>query len=75
MFVQEVLAVTLKKYIGSTVHLIYLDRKGRISQRRVVVWSEDGKYLEGYCLARKARRVFKIKNILAVMPVGRRYAV
>ena len=31
----------IEKYIGRTVDIIYLDRTGKITRRRIQVWSVD----------------------------------
>ena len=60
------------KFVGQTVNIIYINRQGKVSKRKMIVWSSDGMYLEAYCLMSKGRRLFRIKNILAIMPVTMR---
>ncbi len=59
----------MHKYVGRVVEIIYLDRKYKITQRKIEVWSAEGGLVEAYCLERRAPRVFAIDRILAVMPV------
>lgn len=66
---------TLRKYIGRIVEIIYVGKDNEITQRRIEVRSIDGSSVRAYCLQRKAPRVFRIENILAVQLVtqqGRR---
>ena len=57
-----------ERYVGKTVDIIYLDRTNRLSQRRIRVLSADRRVLSAYCCERKAPRVFRCENVLAVMP-------
>ncbi|GGA34255.1 hypothetical protein GCM10007416_03790 [Kroppenstedtia guangzhouensis] len=54
------------------VELIYLDRKGRLTQRRVRIfkWKEEGVWV--YCEERKAFRRLRREGILAAERKGRR---
>jgi len=56
------------------VELIYLNRHGEASKRAVRIHSIDGERIKAYCFERRANRVFRIANILAVMPFIRRAA-
>lgn len=58
------------KYMGRTVEIIYLDRRGRFSRRRIRVAAVRGDVVRAYDLDRRAPRVFRIENILAVQPVA-----
>ncbi len=62
----------MQKYIGRVVELVYLDRHGKITQRRIRVMSvRDGK-LKAYCYDQRALRIFNEANILAMQPVVKR---
>jgi predicted DNA-binding transcriptional regulator YafY len=63
--------VCMHKYIGHTVDIIYLSRTGKITQRRIQVWSVHGGIVKGFCLEQQGPRVFRTENILAVQPVVR----
>lgn len=63
------------KYIGKTVEIIYLDRKGKVTQRRVQVRSIHGNIVRAYCMFRKSVRTFRLENILAIHSVVNRHAV
>ncbi len=56
---------------GLTVHIIYKDRKGEISEREIVVSSireslyEAGYYMQAHCLKANEQRTFTIKNVIS----------
>jgi predicted DNA-binding transcriptional regulator YafY len=60
--------VMIEKYIGSTLEIIYQDRNGIITQRKILVQSIKDGSLKALCLERHSIRIFKIKNILAYVP-------
>lgn len=66
----------MEKYIGRTVEIIYIDRAGKITQRRIEVHDVRGGLVRATCLASHAPRAFRIENILACIPVakGRQHA-
>lgn len=56
----------IDKYIGRVVEIIYLDRTGRFTRRRVQIRSiRDGR-VKVFCLERQAPRILIIENILAI---------
>lgn len=57
------------KYVGRTVEIIYQDRAGKLTQRRIVVRSVQGDCVSAYDIVRGAYRVFKVDSILAMQPV------
>lgn len=59
------------KYIGRTVDIIYLDRTGKITRRRIQVWSVRGNIVKAFCLEQQGPRIFQLENILAVQPAVR----
>jgi predicted DNA-binding transcriptional regulator YafY len=63
----------IEKYVGRTVEIIYLDRKGNISQRKIEVRSIKCGSVKAFCLEHHAPRIFRIKNILAVVPARKRF--
>jgi predicted DNA-binding transcriptional regulator YafY len=58
----------IEKYIGQIVEIIYLDRKGILTQRKIEVRAIKGSRVKAFCLEQRAPRIFRIENILAVMP-------
>jgi len=61
--------VEVKKYVGRIVRMIYMDKEGRITKRRIYVHSIRGTRLIAFCQEAKALRTFSIDNILAMEPV------
>lgn len=61
--------VLVKKYIGQIVEIIYLDRAGRVSQRRIEVHAVKGELVRATCLKSGEPRAFRLQNILAWAPV------
>ncbi|MGO0058673.1 WYL domain-containing protein [Brevibacillus fluminis] len=66
----------LQRYMqhNQLIEIIYLDRHGNTSQRKLRLHSICGNQVKAYCFARRANRVFYIDNILAAMPVVNRHA-
>lgn len=64
----------IEKYLasGQLVEIIYLDRHGCISKRRLRIHSVRDGHVKAYCFSRHAYRVFTVENILAVFPVVKR---
>ncbi|WP_422659136.1 hypothetical protein ACK8P5_00875 [Paenibacillus sp. EC2-1] len=60
----------MKKYIGRIVEIIYMDRKGNITQRRIEVLGVRQGRVKANCLKSGELRVFNEMNILASKPVG-----
>lgn len=60
-----------EKYVGAIVAMIYLDRNGRITQRRIRVKDVQGGLVHAYDLTKRAPRVFQAARILAVLPEAR----
>ncbi|WP_379153338.1 hypothetical protein [Paenibacillus sp. sgz5001063] len=60
---------------GQIIEIVYMDKSGKISQRKIeVVGIRDGR-LRAHCLTAGAPRVFIMANILAWQPVEeKRYA-
>jgi predicted DNA-binding transcriptional regulator YafY len=60
---------TLHKYLGCIVEIVYVDRDGKITQRRIEVRGIKENLVRAYCLTQKGPRIFKIENILAAAPI------
>lgn len=56
------------------IQIIYLDRSGRTTMRRLRPLEIAGDRLKAYCFTRRAPRVFLIDNILALQPLADRHA-
>ncbi|MEF2964902.1 hypothetical protein V3851_03590 [Paenibacillus sp. M1] len=59
----------VKKYIGRIVEIIYVDRAGRVSQRRIEVHAIKNGLVRATCLTTGQPRAFRLDNILAYAPV------
>lgn len=55
---------------GESVDMMYMSNGGVISKRRVKVVQVDGDTFRAYCYLRKAKRTFRIDNVLALVPVN-----
>ncbi|RXZ84564.1 hypothetical protein EBB07_00675 [Paenibacillaceae bacterium] len=58
----------MRKYIGQTVTIIYVDKANQITQRRVRVIELQGDRVKVYCHTAKAPRLLLASNILAMEP-------
>jgi hypothetical protein len=55
----------MQKYIGRMVEVVYLDRHGKLTQRRIrVIGIKDG-MVKAFCYDRRSLRIFNEVNILA----------
>ncbi|MEK4452279.1 MULTISPECIES: hypothetical protein [unclassified Paenibacillus] len=65
----------MKICVGQTVEIVYEDKSGKITQRKIeILGIRDGR-IRATCLSTNAPRVFLVSNILAWQPVqDQRYA-
>lgn len=56
----------IDRYIGRTVEIIYLDRKGSFTKRQIHVVSIQDGVVKAYCYDSQGPRIFQLKNVLAV---------
>lgn len=56
------------KYIGEVVEIVYMDKDGNLSQRRIEVHGIRGELVYSTCLASGERRTFRKDRILACRP-------
>lgn len=62
----------MKMSIGQTIEIIYLDKAGKITQRKIEVNGiRDGR-IRATCLTTGAPRIFLAANILSWQPVQER---
>ena len=67
------MAAGIGRYTGKNVEIIYIDSRGRISQRTIAVLGIRGDAVRAFCIRKRAFRLFKLERILAVSPFeGRR---
>lgn len=64
----------LEHYVGRTVEIIYEDKHGAITQRKIVVRSIRDGVLHATCLTAGAWRPFRIERILSWQSVRGRTA-
>jgi predicted DNA-binding transcriptional regulator YafY len=58
----------VEKYIVQIVEIIYMGKKGKITQRRIEIRSVQNGVVKAFCLKQRGPRIFKIDNILAIQP-------
>lgn len=56
----------LRKFIGVTADIIYIDRSGSFTQRTIRLHSVEGDLVRAFCYRRGAVRCFKASNLLAI---------
>jgi predicted DNA-binding transcriptional regulator YafY len=61
-------------HLGRTVEIIYMNRNGELSQRKIRVLSIKNGRIRAYCFARKATRYFAVENVLAMRPAKEKRA-
>lgn len=61
----------MHKYAGCVVDMIYMDRHGRFTRRRVRIVSVQNGAVRAYDIVKRAPRVFAVSRIMAVVPVKR----
>ena len=66
--------MSIAKYTGRYVEIIYMATNGRLTQRTIFVHSVRGGAVRAFCTASGAPRTFRVENILACMPTRRRSA-
>lgn len=59
----------MQKYIGRTIEIIYLDRHGRFTQRRIRVYAVRDQNVIAYDIDRQVVRTFRIDGVMAMQPV------
>ena len=59
----------MRKYIGDVIELIYLDRKGKITQRKIRLQGIRNDLIRATCLNTNQPRVFRMSNVLSWGPV------
>jgi predicted DNA-binding transcriptional regulator YafY len=55
------------------VEMIYFAANNQITQRRIIVKEIRGNYFKAFCFLRNDERLFKLENILSVMPEKRQF--
>lgn len=57
---------------GRVTEMVYVDRKGTFSERRVKLIKLQGEYVVAWDLNKQARRTFRIEQVLACLPINER---
>ncbi|WP_214742240.1 MULTISPECIES: WYL domain-containing protein [unclassified Exiguobacterium] len=58
---------------GRVTEMVYVDRHGTFSERRVKLIKVQGEYVVAWDLNKQARRTFRIEQILACLPINERF--
>ncbi|WP_127584295.1 hypothetical protein [Paenibacillus koleovorans] len=62
------------RYIGKTIELVYVDRFGNVTQRRVIVKQLHERMADVYCLKRMQYRRLVLNQILAfTLAAGKKF--
>ena len=64
----------MKMHVGQMVEIVYVDKVGKITQRKIEIKSMRDGMLRATCLSSGSPRVFRIDNILAWQPTKAKYA-
>jgi predicted DNA-binding transcriptional regulator YafY len=59
----------MEKYAGRRAEMIYQDKNGKLTHRRIHVQSVSRNKVRAFDLNKRAPRVFEVDRILAVVPV------
>ena len=57
--------MSIDKYVGCIVKIVYIDRHNKISERNIEVKVVRDGYIRARCLAANGPRVFAVNNVLA----------
>lgn len=57
---------------GQIVDMMYMDKNGEVTKRRIKVLNLKGESFQAYCFLRKTKRTFLIDNVLALIPIERK---
>jgi predicted DNA-binding transcriptional regulator YafY len=70
----NVWVIAVQKYIGRTVDIIYLDRRGRLSKRKIRITAVQDSHVRAFDLDRQEPRIFRTDGILVALPAKVRTA-
>ncbi len=57
------------------VDIMYMAANGKVTKRRIQVLQVNGELFRAYCHLRKAKRTFRVDNVLALVPMTRKESV
>lgn len=52
--------------LGKVVEIMYIDQRKQLTRRLVKLIRIEGEYVQAFCYVKRAPRMFKISNILAI---------
>ncbi|WP_342510978.1 transcriptional regulator [Sporosarcina sp. FSL K6-1522] len=52
--------------------MMYVDKNGRVSKRRIKVIQVEDQSFKAYCYLRQSKRTFTIDHVLALVPIIKR---
>lgn len=58
---------------GLVTEMVYVDRRGVFSKRRVKLIKVQGEHVVAWDLNKRARRTFRIEQVLACLPINERF--
>ncbi|HAF97564.1 hypothetical protein [Paenibacillus lactis] len=58
----------MRNFIGEVIELIYIDRKGKITQRKIRLQGIRHNLIRATCLNTNQPRVFRMDNVLSWEP-------
>ena len=61
--------LTKSKTFNQSLDMMYIANDGTISKRRIQVLLVNDDSFQAYCFLRRAKRTFRIDNVLALVPV------
>lgn len=64
--------MSIDKYVGRMIMIVYVDKKDRFSKRTIRVMKIKGRMVLAFDLARNEPRQFETERILAAEPVSSR---
>ncbi|MCD1258853.1 hypothetical protein B5M42_008390 [Paenibacillus athensensis] len=65
------------KRLGGQMEIIYMDREGKLTQRRIRILAVSDEDVKAFCYTQRGPRVFRLERILAaaVIPKVQRHNV
>ncbi|MCL6602521.1 MAG: hypothetical protein K6T94_06540 [Paenibacillus sp.] len=58
----------MKMHVGQIVEIVYMDKAGKITQRKIEIKNMRDGMLRATCLTTDSPRIFRMDNILAWQP-------
>ncbi|ANY71644.1 hypothetical protein BBD41_03080 [Paenibacillus ihbetae] len=58
----------MEKYIGNVIEIIYIDREGKLTHRKIKLQGIRNKLIRATCLNTNQPRIFRMDNVLSWGP-------